>query len=329
MNSNTRFRDIRIIIPVFNPGECLFRTLGALQNDLPVSSSPRVIVVDDGSSNGVSDRVACEFPEVKVIRGDGNLWWAGGMKLGMKHALAEDAKVIVWLNHDCQPEAGTIHALAIEALKQGTGAVSAWCYTRGYKEFPVNPGFRKFRQIPLEDLKAGAKLPVHGVNGNCVAINADAVRSIGLPNVSRHPHYGDGPYMFRLHKSGFANWVLPTARAALDREFERCIDEGRHSALWGHSLLSKLNYYFFSKRSKFHWRNRFWDAVAFRGALIGVPVYIASQVRLIAKVSIGHLQGYLKKPETLIESIVENYNRILPAEELRKSLEKLASKSYK
>lgn len=315
----------RIVIPVFNPPPCLFDTLLALHQDGGVDGN--VIIVDDGSTNGVAERLSKEFPDVTVIHGDGNLWWAGGMKVGMERALAEGVDVIAWLNHDCCPEPGTIPALVSEAAKLGNGAVSAWCITRGNEDFPVNPGFRNFKPIPLDELQGSALLEVDGVNGNCVAINADAIRQIGLPETTKHPHYGDGPYTWRLHHGGFKNYVLTGSRASLSRELERCIDEQSHSMVWKTSLGAKFKYYLFSPRSKFHWKNKFHDLQVFRGTLRGLLTYPFVQAKLLLAVSKGHLHGGRNETSQVINDIVKRYRDQLPEESLREALIKLSQRS--
>jgi GT2 family glycosyltransferase len=314
--------EFKIIIPVHNPPDCLYDTLKALRND--GANDRHVVVIDDGLTNVVEKRIHEDFPDVKVLRGDGNLWWAGGMKLGMDYALANGAEVVVWLNHDCQPDVGTISSVVREAASEGTGAVSAWCRTRGYEDFRVNPGFVGFKPIPVSVLEKNEKIRVDGVNGNCVAINASAIRSVGLPDPRRHRHYGDGPYIWRLHKAGYRNYVLTTASASLSRDLERCIDEGHHSMVWRVSLRRKLSYYFFSPRSKFHWKYRFYDSLVFRGSLVGLFHYPLVQARLLYRVVRGHIIGRIGQSQRLMEEIVANYRDLLPEKGLRKALEKLS-----
>jgi len=43
-------------------------------------------VVDDGSSDGTAEIISEKFPDVEIIKGDGNLFWAGGMVFGLKHS---------------------------------------------------------------------------------------------------------------------------------------------------------------------------------------------------------------------------------------------------
>ncbi len=58
-------------------------------------------MVNDGSIDGTGEAVQNEFPEVNVIKGNGNLYWAGGMRLAWKSALkAGNSDVFLLLNDD-------------------------------------------------------------------------------------------------------------------------------------------------------------------------------------------------------------------------------------
>jgi len=49
----------------------------------------RHTVVDDGGNDGTSESIERLFPEVNVVRGDGNLYWAGGMRYGYEIAITD------------------------------------------------------------------------------------------------------------------------------------------------------------------------------------------------------------------------------------------------
>jgi len=316
--------DYFIVIPVFNPPPDLVENIAAMEGAQPGVSS-RILLVDDASTNGTVAEISARFPELKVIRGDGSLWWGGAIRLGMETALGLGARVVFWLNHDCVPDAGTIKKLYEAASLPGVGAASAWCYCREDRGYGVNPGFRNFSEIPKEELQGGNNVVVDGVNGNCVALSAEAIKAVGLPHARLHPHYGDGPYTWRLHQAGFKNLVVTAARASLEREFERCIDERDHSSIWHVPLREKLAYYFFSMRSKFHWKNRFHDLLAFRGTLPGLALYLPCMGKLAMKVAAGH-RALGSGTDLKIAAILRKYEGRFPAMAFEASLRRLDAK---
>ena len=66
---------IDIVIPVHNRKQYTRDCLHSLQKQ--TISSYRVIIVDDGSTDGTREMLRREFPEVIVLTGDGNLFWTG------------------------------------------------------------------------------------------------------------------------------------------------------------------------------------------------------------------------------------------------------------
>lgn len=81
---------IFIILPVHNRKELTRECLKSLTEQ--DRNFFKIVVVDDGSSDGTSAMVQKEFPETVLLQGDGNLWWAGSINKGIKHVL-----------QDCQP----------------------------------------------------------------------------------------------------------------------------------------------------------------------------------------------------------------------------------
>ncbi|MDD2314968.1 MAG: glycosyltransferase family 2 protein [Proteiniphilum sp.] len=57
------------------------------QADIPPAYHIDVYLTDDGSTDGTSEAVSKQFPGIHIIKGDGNLFWAGGMRLAWKTAI--------------------------------------------------------------------------------------------------------------------------------------------------------------------------------------------------------------------------------------------------
>ena len=89
---------IYIIIPVHNRKEYTKNCLLSLRKQ--TEKNFKTVIIDDGSTDGTAEMLAKEFPEVHVIKGDGNLWWAAATNLGVKYALKNDADFILTLNND-------------------------------------------------------------------------------------------------------------------------------------------------------------------------------------------------------------------------------------
>jgi GT2 family glycosyltransferase len=56
--------------------------------------------VDDGSTDGTNVMLEAEFPDVIVLRGDGNLFWTKAINMGIRKGLQLNADYIFTLNND-------------------------------------------------------------------------------------------------------------------------------------------------------------------------------------------------------------------------------------
>lgn len=62
-----------------------------------------VFLVDDGCTDGTTARIRELYPDVNIIQGKGNLYWAGGMRLAWRTALAsDDFDAFLLLNDDVE-----------------------------------------------------------------------------------------------------------------------------------------------------------------------------------------------------------------------------------
>ena len=73
-----------LVIPVFNRLPFTRTCLQALRQQ--THTGFKIIVVDDGSTDGTALVLAREFPEVEVLIGSGNLFWTAAVNLGIRQA---------------------------------------------------------------------------------------------------------------------------------------------------------------------------------------------------------------------------------------------------
>ena len=91
---------IWICIPVYNNIKYTLGCLESLQKQ--TYKDFKIIVCDDGSTDNTSELIKQNYPEVIILNGDGNLWWAGAMNQCLKYALYRGRKndFVLLLNND-------------------------------------------------------------------------------------------------------------------------------------------------------------------------------------------------------------------------------------
>lgn len=99
--------NIAIVIPVYNRKSI---TVAGLNNILAaidyfvIHSGNKyklvfdIIVVDDGSTDGTSAVIRENFPNIRLLNGDGNLWWSGSINLGARYAIEKlkSSHILLW-----------------------------------------------------------------------------------------------------------------------------------------------------------------------------------------------------------------------------------------
>jgi GT2 family glycosyltransferase len=95
---------IFIVIPVHNRKEFTRNCLSSLRGQ--TYKNFETIVIDDGSTDGTAEMLAIDFPEVRAIKGNGNLWWTGATNAGVDYVL-ENRKTgnldyVLTLNNDLE-----------------------------------------------------------------------------------------------------------------------------------------------------------------------------------------------------------------------------------
>lgn len=90
------------MLTCFNRKQKTLACLNSLfQSDIPDNFLLNIFLVDDGCTDGTGIAVNSTFPSVKIIKGTGNLFWAGGMRLAWKTALeSKEFGAFLLLNDD-------------------------------------------------------------------------------------------------------------------------------------------------------------------------------------------------------------------------------------
>lgn len=96
---------LAVILTCYNRKEKTLRCLSSLykaHSKYTSSITLKVILTDDGSVDGTSDMVCELYPETKILKGNGSLFWAGGMRNSWTEALTGEFNGYLLLNDDVE-----------------------------------------------------------------------------------------------------------------------------------------------------------------------------------------------------------------------------------
>jgi GT2 family glycosyltransferase len=203
---------IGIVMTCFNRREKTLKALSYIFNsDLPDSVELRAYVTDDGSSDGTTEALRKAFPSVRVLHGNGNLFWNGGMRSSLEAAYTDRVDYVLWLNDDtfitrsairelldaeirCMTRTGRASVIAGTTRDGSTGVI-----TYGGARFPVWWKKTTPRVVePLDD-----DMECETMNGNIVLVPREVYLMVGNLEARFIHGLGDFDYGFRVRKAGF------------------------------------------------------------------------------------------------------------------------------
>ena len=77
---------IHVVIPVFNRLSLTKACIKSLKKQKNCETI-NIIIVDDGSTDGTTAYFKKFFPEIKIIKGTGELYWGGSIKVGIDYVI--------------------------------------------------------------------------------------------------------------------------------------------------------------------------------------------------------------------------------------------------
>jgi GT2 family glycosyltransferase len=207
-----------IVIPVFNRKKFTQDCLLSLRKQS--NQNFKVIVVDDGSTDGTGQMLAEDFPEVIVLTGDGNLFWTAATNLGVKYALAHGATHIMTLNNDTLATPDFIEKMYVWATQRpdallGALALDSASHKPVYGGETINWLQNAFEPL-LNKLPQEKQKGLHRVThfpGRGLWIPSKVFETIGLFDEKKFPHYyADYDFTHTAVRAGFEIYCNYDAR---------------------------------------------------------------------------------------------------------------------
>jgi GT2 family glycosyltransferase len=199
---------IAVLMTCFNRREKTIICLENLfKNKLPKNYKFEVFLVDDGSTDGTSETVKENFPQVNIIQGNGNLYWNQGMRLAWDNASnTNDFDFYIWLNDDVQLFSSSLKDLISASEQKGKAIISG--VMKSQKTNNISYGGRNKKGdliVPNGDIQKACIF-----NGNFVCIPKNVFLKVGnLDSLFIHS-IGDFDYGLRALKNGFCSYITPS-----------------------------------------------------------------------------------------------------------------------
>src|SRR5882757_9090479 len=100
-----------ILIPIYNRLKITQQGLSSLYKALDryaVTGQGKcqfdIVVIDDGSTDGSSQRISEHYPAVHLLQGTGDLWWSGAINLGARYTVEQlNSDYLLLWNDDIFP----------------------------------------------------------------------------------------------------------------------------------------------------------------------------------------------------------------------------------
>lgn len=206
------FKNIAVLMTCHNRCEKTIVCLKSLyEQKLSNNFSLDVYLVDDGSIDGTEQSVRFNFPKIKIIKGNGNLFWCGGMRLAWSEAAKSDYSAYLWLNDDTILFPEAIESLIETASNLKKKETNDSIIVGNFKDPTTGMTSYGGRMLKKTKIIEPSEFPqeCEKMNGNMVLISANIFKCIGnLSSEFRH-NSGDNDYSLRAIKNGFKVWIAP------------------------------------------------------------------------------------------------------------------------
>ncbi|RJP72912.1 MAG: glycosyltransferase family 2 protein, partial [Candidatus Zixiibacteriota bacterium] len=169
----------------------------------------RVILVDNGSTDGSVAAVRERFPRVQVIESPVNLRFAGGNNLGLREVLARGDDYALLLNNDTTVDADFLDKLV--AAAQETGAALAApkilyfyrpevIWFAGGELVPTLGYVRHWGLRQRDDGRFDQRRETTFLTGCALLIRRDALETVGLLDEDYYLYSEDADYCLRASR---------------------------------------------------------------------------------------------------------------------------------
>lgn len=209
-------KNIAVLITCHNRKDKTIKCLASLYNEinhLQDSFMTDVFLVDDGSTDGTSDAIRAGYPAVRIITGNGNLYWNKGMFLAWETASLLDYNFYLWLNDDVIIKPFGLNTLIQDSREFNDKSIICGACEANDGSISYSGYIKKNEKL----IPAGHPIQCDYFNGNIVLIPKYVFHKIGNLDPIFHHGQGDFDYGLRAKKQGIDSYISSTVTGQCER----------------------------------------------------------------------------------------------------------------
>ena len=189
----------------------------ALIETIPFNENMEVIVVDNASKNQEADTIARRYPQVKIIKSERNLGFAGGNNLGIQ---AAQGKYLFLINNDTIFKDFNIQALIDRMESSPYIGIVCPKIRFAWANNPIQyTGYSRLSRVSVRNHAIGfneedqgqyeTAHPTPYAHGAAMFIRRDAINKVGLMPECYFLYYEELDWSMIFTRAGFHIWYEP------------------------------------------------------------------------------------------------------------------------
>jgi len=211
---------ISVVIPTYNSWYTLKKTISSIEKQ--TFGASEIIIVDNCSIDGTSEKVRKYFPAVKLIKMKKNTGVSGGRNEGIKFA-DKKSDYLFFFDHDMYADPEMLEGLMKVAISdKKIGIVTPKIFYFGDKKriWAAGTGINLWTGQVLfrggRDVGQFEKIEEVQIAPAAMLIKKEVLRKIKGFDIKYFATYEDTDFCFRAKKSGFSTFYAPKAIAFHD-----------------------------------------------------------------------------------------------------------------
>ncbi len=192
----------------------------------------RIVVVDNGSTDGSVERIRGAFPDLTILETGTNLGFAAGNNRGIHYAMDNGAEYVLVLNNDTTvPQHAVRELIDFAERNPGAALIGPEISDAATGEFldlpmlrPINVWSILFTKSPIQRVIRRTALykrffyrgrtpsEVYAIHGSAMLFRASTIREIGTFDEETFIYWEEFILAEKLRKAGLRTYVLPSTR---------------------------------------------------------------------------------------------------------------------